>query len=1323
MSTSIRTRLSAAFLLLAALPLLVAAVFGLNLLYRYALTISTHHMEEIAQRVASQVEHELTGYEHELRMLLRYQDFTRLPPAEQRRLLEELLAANDYFVQGMLLDSDGRELARVSSRDFIAPDALQDRRTELRFTRPLTDRDLYVSDVFIDDVYGEPLVSISVPILDLHSGRAALILSVDARLANIWHFIAGLKFETGVEVYVLDQNNRLVAHRNPSLVLRDTRFNYQPTSRLQRGLAGTQVVLADTAFSFGRQQFLVVAEQTAGEALRPAWDMLAVFAAVSLLALAAAIVLVGVARRMIVDRLIRVAETARAIAGGDLQRRMVIERDDELGMLGVAFNDMTEHLLHSLEQAHLSEEQFRQLAETVPQVVWLADWSGVVPPDWSRYRLIYVSPLFEQVWGRRVSELHERPELWNEGIHPEDRQRVRQTLQEQAAATGFVCEYRVVRPDGSVRHVRDQALPVHDAAGQVYRLAGLAQDVTELRDNERRLTRLNRALQTLSACNEALVRAADEEQLLQSICQHLVTRGKYLYAIVQRVDRDGLPRQQAIDCGMAWDDVSPAVREAIGAVQRQVLRQPQAVSLPLAVGADVGLVQPMVTGLALTTADALQGTLVVWGSDAVDQDEIRLLRELADDVAFGLQTLRIRQERDRAEQQIILERDRAEQYLQIAAVMIVALNERGQVVLLNRKGCELLGYTEEEVLGRDWFDTFVPEEMRAVVRDTFAQLMAGSIELTEHYDNPVLTRSGERRLISFSNNFVRDAAGRIIGTISSGEDITEWAHNQEQLARLTRALRTLSACNEALVRTADEQELLQRICDLIVDTGSYRRAWIGYAEPADGFRIVARAARDAAALAAIDTIVAAGAGQQRDAMARRGYVRCGGTEAMAGSPDAGGSAIALALIADHAVLGTLSVYSDAEAAFDAEEVALLTELAADLAFGIQVLRIRSARDLAEQSLRELNAELEQRVEQRTRELQRNEERFRITVASLAEGVVVTDTAGRVQFMNPEAEHLLGWPQQELAGANLHDAVHVHAAGGAQIPFADCPQHHAIASGRIFQSDGETFRRRDGGLFPAAVVAAPLKAEDRVIGTVVAFQDISLRKEVERMKDELISTVSHELRTPLTSLRGFVELMLMRDYPRERQQEFLQIVHRETLRLNKLVDEFLDIQRMESGRQEYLMKPLALVPLLEDIVARYRQTDTLHVYHLELAAELPLVVGDVERLQQVMENLLSNAVKFSPDGGAILVSAQRHPDTVEVRVQDHGIGIPAEALGHVFEKFYRVEQPADRPRAPGTGLGLPLVQEIIAAHGGVVGAESTFGEGSSFWFTLPLPHAS
>lgn len=1320
MKYSIRTRLTLAFLVLAVLPLLVAATVSLSLLYRYALDISFHHMQETAARVATQVERELERYEGELRTVLRYRDFTRLEPSEQAGLLEELIAANKFLIQGMLLDADGHERTRISSREIVLPDMLQDRSQEPRFIQPFASNAMYVSEIFIDEIRGEPVVSVSIPLPDLRSGRPVAVLSVDTRLASIWQLIAGLQFEPGSDIYLLDSRGRLVAHRNPSLVLRGTTFDYRTSVELQEGIAAPNVVLADAPVKFGLQQFRVVAELDARQALRPAWEMLVIFLAVMLSALMAAAILVVIARRMIVERLARVSAAAQAIAGGDLQRRVAIERDDELGVLAASFNDMTDHLVQSLEQAHLGEEQFRQLAETVPQVVWLSDWGGAASPDWSRYRLLYVSPLFEQVWGRRVSEVYHNPALWAEGIHPEDRERVRRLFVEQVEHDGYLCEYRVVRPDGRVRYIRDQGLPVRNATGQVYRVAGLAQDVTELRDNERRLIRLNRTLQTLSACNETLVRAVDEEQLLQQICTNLVTKGKYHYAAIQRLDRDGLVRQGATECGMAWDDVAPAAREAIGSVQQQALTARHAVTVQLDRTGPEGEAKTAVTGLVLVAEKVILGLLVVWGNETADQDELKLLRELADDVAFGLRSLRIRQERDRAERQIVQERDRAQQYLQIAAVMIVALNERGEVVLLNRKGCELLGYTEDEVLGLNWFDHFVPAEMRDAVVATFHKIISGDIGLTEHYENSLVTRSGEQRLISFYNNYVHDETGRIVGTISSGEDITERARSQVRLERLTRALRTLSACNETLVRTTDEQVLLNRICQLIVETGGYKLAWIGYVDPEGALRAVARAGRNEEALADIDAVVEEGAPYQREAMARQAYVRCAGVDAEACLPSASGSAIALALVADHVVLGVLSVYANATDAFDRDEIALLSELAADLAFGIQALRIRSERDQAEQNLRELNAELEQRVAQRTDELRRNEERFRITVASLAEGVIVTDTEGRVQFMNPEAENLLGWNQQDLAGHNLHDTVHVHGGDGDAIPFTDCPQHHAIAAGKVYQSDGETFRRRDGVRFPAALVAAPLKADGHVVGTVVAFQDISLRKEVERMKDDLISTVSHELRTPLTSLRGFVELMLLREYPKERQREFLEIVNRETLRLNKLVDEFLDIQRMESGRQEYLMKFLSLGPILGDIVERYRQTDSGHSYRLQLAADLPEIVGDQDRLHQVMENLLSNAVKFSPDGGEIEVSAQRTADGVEVRVQDHGIGIPAEALPRVFDKFYRVEQPANRPRVRGTGLGLPLAKEIVDAHGGAMGVESVYGEGSSFWFSLPLP---
>ena len=539
MSQSIRTRLTFTFLMLAGLPLLLATLASVTLLYRYSLDITFSHMHESASRVATQIDRELERYEYELRSVLRYREFMQLDQSEQFQLLDELIASNDFFIQGMLIGPDGQEQVRISSRKIVTPEQLRDRSQEPRFQQPASTLTVYYSEVFIDPVRGEPVMSISIPLLDLRSGKVAGVLSVDTRLTNIWNLIAGLEFEPSSDIYLLNSHGRLIAHRNPSLVLRETHFSYRYAAILQPGLSGTQVVLAAAPVTPVPQQFLVVAELAGLAALRPAWEMLTVFAIVVLAALLAASLLVVISRHLVLDRLYRVVEAARAIAGGDLHRRVEVDRVDELGVLAESFNAMAEHLVLSLEQTHLSEELFRQLAESVPQVVWLSDWAGDSPSAWQRHRLRYVSPLFEQVWGQSLEALYRDPELWTMAIHPEDRKRVQQLFREQVASGGYVCDYRIVRPDRSLRYIREQAIPIHNAAGEVYRIAGLAQDVTELRDNERHLTRLNRALQTLSACNEVLVRADDKTQLLKEVCRNLVNLGGYRYAAIRYLQPDG----------------------------------------------------------------------------------------------------------------------------------------------------------------------------------------------------------------------------------------------------------------------------------------------------------------------------------------------------------------------------------------------------------------------------------------------------------------------------------------------------------------------------------------------------------------------------------------------------------------------------------------------------------------------------------------------------------------------------------------------------------------------------------------------------------------
>jgi PAS domain S-box-containing protein len=285
-----------------------------------------------------------------------------------------------------------------------------------------------------------------------------------------------------------------------------------------------------------------------------------------------------------------------------------------------------------------------------------------------------------------------------------------------------------------------------------------------------------------------------------------------------------------------------------------------------------------------------------------------------------------------------------------------------------------------------------------------------------------------------------------------------------------------------------------------------------------------------------------------------------------------------------------------------------------------------------------------------------------------------------------------WPQETCAVLEpQYRAALVGASTSVEVPYAN--RVHLVHTLPVNNEDGDIF------------------------AGMAMMQDITQRKEVERLKDEFISTVSHELRTPLTSLRGFAELMLEREFPPDKRQRFLSIIHGETVRLTNLINDFLDLQRMESGRQIYHFDRVDLLELLRESSALFQQTDGKHILRLEAPDALPPVTADKDRLRQVLSNLLSNAIKFSPQGGEIIAGARLEGTQVRVWVADQGVGIPPEALPKLFGKFFRVDNNRTR-NIGGTGLGLAVVKEIVEVHQGRIWVESQVNRGSTFFFTLP-----
>jgi len=240
------------------------------------------------------------------------------------------------------------------------------------------------------------------------------------------------------------------------------------------------------------------------------------------------------------------------------------------------------------------------------------------------------------------------------------------------------------------------------------------------------------------------------------------------------------------------------------------------------------------------------------------------------------------------------------------------------------------------------------------------------------------------------------------------------------------------------------------------------------------------------------------------------------------------------------------------------------------------------------------------------------------------------------------------------------------------------------------------------------------------GRMVRLQNavnITEIKEMERIKDEMISAVSHEMRTPLTAMLGFTEFLLDNEVETDKRQEILETIHKETERLNELIGNFLDMQRMKDEAVSITESALSVEDILKQSAKLFSFNKEMQRIIVECQPGLPQIIGDREKLHQVMLNLLSNACKYSPPGSLVTLGAKEGEGEIIFSVQDEGIGIPAEMREKVFERFYRVDN-SDRRMAGGTGLGLALVKDIIEAHRGRVWIESNAPVGSKVLFTIP-----
>jgi PAS domain S-box-containing protein len=346
-----------------------------------------------------------------------------------------------------------------------------------------------------------------------------------------------------------------------------------------------------------------------------------------------------------------------------------------------------------------------------------------------------------------------------------------------------------------------------------------------------------------------------------------------------------------------------------------------------------------------------------------------------------------------------------------------------------------------------------------------------------------------------------------------------------------------------------------------------------------------------------------------------------------------------------------------------------------------------------------------------------EEKFRLAVESCPSGMLMVDRAGKVVLVNTEIERLFGYDRLDLIGQSVDILVPTRLRGPHarhRDGFTLHPESHKTSTGRELSG-----RRKDGTEFPVEVVLNPIHTGEGllVLGVVV---DISERKRLERLKDEFVSTVSHELRTPLTSISGSLGLLIggAAGALPDPAARLLMIAQTNSQRLVRLVNDILDIEKMESNQIAFNFRRVDARALVEQAIEANRGfADGYGVrVRLDPASVAGEVHADADRLAQVVTNLLSNAIKFSPPDGEVTVAIEQRDQEVRISVRDHGPGIPAEFRPHMFEKFAQADA-TDARRMGGTGLGLSIVKQIVTRLGGSVGFEDAPGGGTVFHVDL------
>jgi PAS domain S-box-containing protein len=631
----------------------------------------------------------------------------------------------------------------------------------------------------------------------------------------------------------------------------------------------------------------------------------------------------------------------------------------------------------------------------------------------------------------------------------------------------------------------------------------------------------------------------------------------------------------------------------------------------------------------------------------------------------------------------------------------------------------IFGWKAREVLGKRMEDfRWVYEEDQTQVAEVSGQLQTGT-DARRFSANRNYRKDGSVAYCEWYNSSLVDEAGHLRSILSLVLDVTERQRAEQDLHRLNRALHALGRSSQAMLRADQEKSYLEEVCRIVVEDCGYAMAWIGYAEQ-DPDRTVRPVAYAGFEDGYLETLQLTWADSERG----RGPT---GTAIRTGQPAFArnmqtdpllapwraqalkrgyASSLAVPLLAEGQAFGALTIYFREPNPFTEDEVRLLTELAGDLASGITVVRLRTARARAVAALRE------------------REEQLRLFIDHAPAAIAMFDT--RMRYLAVSQRWLVdyGLTGQTILGRSHYEVF-------PEVPERWKQTHRRCLAGAVEHGDEDPFDRADGTRQWIKWEALPWTGADGAIGGIVIFsEDVTERmraaaalrraaEELQRSNQDLqqfASVAGHDLQEPLRMVSGFLKLLEQEYQPRldDKARQYIRYALEGATRMAQLITDLLAYSRVTSREKKLepvdANQPLALA--LANLRASIEQAGAGVTQE-----ELPTVPGDASQLVQLFQNLVGNALKFrhADRPCQVHISARQQEGKWVFAVRDNGIGIAPPAFARIFEVFERLHS---REKYPGTGMGLAICKKIVERHGGKIWVESQPDVGSTFYFTLP-----